>query len=71
MAQAKIGKAVEAILKRCPFCGGQGVVQAVGATAFEVACRSCDSRTGKHATKADAIKMWNRRYAGQQPDGAR
>jgi Lar family restriction alleviation protein len=58
----------EAMIKRCPFDGGQGVAQAVGTTHWEVACRSCDARTGKCATRADALKAWNRRWAGPQPD---
>lgn len=34
----------EAMIKRCPFDGGQGVA------------------------RADALKAWNRRWAGPQPD---
>lgn len=58
-------------LKRCPFCGKKADVIALrgyGRPDYYVSCqgRNCVEQKGFYASKANAIKAWNRR---QKNDG--
>lgn len=51
----------EAIIKRCPFCGGLAAIQEIAPGAWKVFCRTCSASTGKYATKSESLKWWNLR----------
>jgi Lar family restriction alleviation protein len=53
-------------LKRCPFCGGQGVVEMDESWywEYEAYCMNCTATLGHFNTKAEAIEAWNTRKDG-------
>ena len=49
-------------LKKCPCCGGKAnLFYSPYCKDYKILCTRCSIRTCKLATKASAIKSWNRR----------
>lgn len=53
-------------LKPCPFCGGEAHIvirhnEDLSWVRYYVACRRCDTRTGRRKTSELVSKAWNRR----------
>lgn len=46
-------------IKRCPFCGGNAVIQ--GITVVWVKCLECGAETTGFRDEEEAIDAWNRR----------
>ena len=51
-------------LKKCPFCGGDGIVNRVPLESAEVEiyCESCEASIGWWPSLSQAKDFWNRRY---------
>lgn len=45
-------------MKKCKFCGNDGIVKKDG-IAYYVACSNCGARTFNAETEKKAIAMWN------------
>ena len=46
----------------CPFCGGKGVVKAIGIyMEYSVKCWDCGAKIKNCDVKSEAIEAWNRR----------
>jgi Lar family restriction alleviation protein len=51
-------------LKKCPFCGGTNIkvfMKGVDKLKYAALCQECDARSGRKATKKEALDEWNRR----------
>lgn len=55
----------EQLLRRCPFCGGEGLPSETEAVNREprhvIRCRSCGCEGGWGKTKSSAVSWWNMR----------
>ena len=57
---------MESELKRCPFCGGEGMLQEYPnygiRPAYRVGCPTCEAEINQfYPNKKTAIRAWNRR----------
>lgn len=54
----------KAVLKNCPFCGGEAIIDKETPymfPIFRVKCSDCEMKTEVHTYKQNAIDAWNRR----------
>jgi len=50
--------------KRCPFCGGEGILQRIifrPRAEFFIYCRNCGIETPVFKTQEEAVTYWNTR----------
>ena len=61
---------MDSVLKKCPFCGGEGRIvhttPTSGHSKWFISCNECNADTDFYKTDDEAIEAWNKRYEPDQ-----